>query len=45
MPLTGGLDNIIVSCARDSQVRLTELHSSGSVGSSRRYNLEFLLPN
>lgn len=35
MPLVG-TDNIIVSCARDSQVRLTELDCTGSVVSSRK---------
>jgi WD repeat-containing protein 42A len=35
MPLVG-MDNVIISCARDSQVRLTELDSTGEVGSSRK---------
>jgi WD repeat-containing protein 42A len=35
LPLVG-LDNIIVSCARDCQVRLTELDSSGGVAASRK---------
>lgn len=35
LPLIG-LDNMIVSCARDNQVRLNELSVSGEVASSRK---------
>lgn len=35
MPLVG-MDNVIISCARDSQVRLTELDSTGAVATSRK---------
>ncbi|ODN01395.1 DDB1- and CUL4-associated factor 8 [Orchesella cincta] len=35
LPLVG-LDNMIVSCGRDNQVRLTELDETGEVASSRK---------